>query len=117
MTNPRLLLFAACVLAAATLPAQTATGTAATRAPNQNGRVPILEYHLIGDKDGTYALSVEFHDHLTRLGIPHDWHPLRGVAHEPMRTLTALGEGQWEFLRKAFGETRGRVGEAAPPAR
>ena len=71
----------------------------------------------IGDKDGTYALSVEFHDHLTRLGIPHDWHPLRGVAHEPMRTLTALGEGQWEFLRKAFGEPRGRVGEAAPPAR
>lgn len=68
MINHRLLLVAACVFAAATLPAQNATGTAATpsaatpsaatRAPNQNGRVPILEYHLIGDKDGTYSREV-----------------------------------------------------------
>jgi enterochelin esterase-like enzyme len=56
----------------------------------------------IGDKDGTYALSVEFHDHLTKLGIPHEWHPLKGVGHEPLRTLLSLGEGQWTFMRKAF---------------
>lgn len=56
----------------------------------------------IGDKDGTYSLSVEFHDHLTKLGIPHEWHPLKGVGHEPLRTILSLGEGQWTFMRKAF---------------
>jgi enterochelin esterase-like enzyme len=56
----------------------------------------------IGDKDGTYSLSVEFHDHLTKLGIPHGWHPLKGVGHEPLRTLLSLGDSQWAFMRKAF---------------
>jgi poly(3-hydroxybutyrate) depolymerase len=64
----------------------------------------------IGDKDGTYSLSVEFHDHLTKLGIPHGWHPLKGVEHDPLRTLQALGEGQWEFMRKAFGQPETRSG-------
>ena len=58
----------------------------------------------VGDKDGTYSLNVEFHEHLTKLGIPHAWHPLKGVEHSPLRTLQALGEGQWEFMRKAFGK-------------
>ncbi len=58
----------------------------------------------VGDKDGTYSLNVEFHEHLTKLGVPHAWHPLKGVEHSPLRTLQALGEGQWEFMRKAFGK-------------
>ena len=57
----------------------------------------------VGDKDGTYSLNVEFHEHLTKLGIPHAWHPLKGVEHDPLRTLQALEEGQWDFMRKAFG--------------
>jgi hypothetical protein len=30
----------------------------ATRAPNTLGRIPILEYHLIGDKNGTYERTI-----------------------------------------------------------
>ena len=64
MTNNRLLLTVVCVCATTALlasdaAAQAASGTAASRAPNQNGRIPILEYHLIGDKDGTYSREVE----------------------------------------------------------
>jgi hypothetical protein len=31
----------------------------ATRAPNENGRIPILEYHLVGDKDSRWGRSRE----------------------------------------------------------
>ncbi|NBV85404.1 MAG: esterase family protein [Verrucomicrobia bacterium] len=58
----------------------------------------------IGDKDGSYSLNVEFHDHLTKLGIPHGWHPLKGVDHQAMRTLQALGDAQWDFMCTAFGK-------------
>ncbi len=64
----------------------------------------------VGDKDGTFALNVEFHEHISKLGIPHEWHPLKGVEHAPMRTLQALGEGQWNFMRKAFGNPEARSG-------
>jgi enterochelin esterase-like enzyme len=57
----------------------------------------------VGDQDGTFALNVEFHEHIAKLGIPHAWHPLKGVEHAPLRTLQALGDGQWDFMRKAFG--------------
>lgn len=41
-------------LTAASAPAQSGT-----RAPNANGRVPILEYHLVSDKDTRWGRSVE----------------------------------------------------------
>ncbi len=66
MTTNRSLFTVACVLAAAVLPASYATAQTAaapTRAANTNGKIPILEYHLIGDKDGTYSREV---DHFRR---------------------------------------------------
>jgi len=58
----------------------------------------------VGDRDGTFALNEEFHEHLEKLKIPHEWTPLEGVEHDPMKTLEALGDRQWAFYRKAFGE-------------
>lgn len=58
--------FAAALAAcAAPLLAQTAQTpqTLSSRAPNLNGRVPILEYHLIGDKDSRWGRSA---DHFRR---------------------------------------------------
>jgi poly(3-hydroxybutyrate) depolymerase/CubicO group peptidase (beta-lactamase class C family) len=62
----------------------------------------------VGDRDGTFALNTEFHDHLDALKIPHDWSPLAGVEHDPSKTLDALGDRTWAFYRRAFD------GAAAP---
>lgn len=58
----------------------------------------------VGDRDGTFALNEDFHEHLEKLKIPHEWTPLEGIEHDPMKTLEALGDRQWAFYRKAFGE-------------
>ena len=59
---------------------------------------------VIGDADETYANNVAFHAHLESLGIPHEWRVLKGVGHDPMAVLTALGDDHWAFYRKAFGD-------------
>lgn len=43
-----------CVLALAAL-AETAAAQAVTRAPNERGRIPVLEYHLIGEREGRWS--------------------------------------------------------------
>ncbi|MFM8890020.1 MAG: alpha-L-fucosidase, partial [Planctomycetia bacterium] len=60
---------------------------------------------VCGDRDETFANNRDFHEHLTRLKIPHEWTVLPGVGHDPLRTLDALGDSNWSFYRKAFGET------------
>jgi enterochelin esterase-like enzyme len=57
---------------------------------------------VIGDRDETFENNRDFHDHLVRLGIPHDWIVLPGVGHDPIAVLTALGDRQWAFYRDAF---------------
>ena len=57
---------------------------------------------VIGDRDETLENNRDFHEHLTRLGIPHDWIVLPGVGHDPMGVLTALGDRHWAFYRDAF---------------
>jgi hypothetical protein len=42
---------------AGTAHSQTASGTATARAPNDQGRIPILEYHLVGGKDTRWGRS------------------------------------------------------------
>lgn len=59
---------------------------------------------VIGDKDETFAVNKEFHEHLEQLKIPHTWTVLPGVAHDPMGVLNAMGDGNWAFYRAAFGE-------------
>jgi S-formylglutathione hydrolase FrmB len=57
---------------------------------------------VIGDSDETFQNNRDFHTHLTRLGIPHDWIVLPGVGHDPMAVLDALGARHWAFYREAF---------------
>src|SRR5581483_11921452 len=50
----RTLFIAGCCLLAAG-PAVRAQGS--VRAPNENGRIPILEYHLVGDRESRWSRS------------------------------------------------------------
>ena len=56
----------------------------------------------IGDQDETFVNNSEFHEHLVRLAIPHDWIVLPGVGHNPIAVLNALGDRHWDFYRNAF---------------
>jgi len=57
---------------------------------------------VVGDRDDTFANNRDFHEHLARLGIPHDWTVLPGVGHDPAAVLDALGADAWAFHRAAF---------------
>jgi len=57
---------------------------------------------VCGDQDETFANNLAFHEHLDRLTIPHSWTVLKRIDHNPMRTLEALGDSNWEFYRLAF---------------
>lgn len=59
---------------------------------------------VVGDKDAVLPANRDFHDHLTKLKIPHQWKLLPGVAHDPMGVLRAMGDENWEFYQKAFGD-------------
>jgi len=59
---------------------------------------------VIGDRDETYENNVAFHEHLEALKIPHEWRVLKGIGHDPMAVMKELGDSNWEFYRKAFGE-------------
>jgi len=62
---------------------------------------------VCGDRDETFANNQDFHEHLERLKIPHTWTVLAGVGHDPLRTLEVLGDSNWAFYRRAFGEPSG----------
>ena len=56
----------------------------------------------IGTDDETLPANRAFHAHLQELGIAHEYHELADVAHDPRRTLQALGDRLWHFLRDGF---------------
>jgi polyhydroxybutyrate depolymerase len=64
---------------------------------------------VCGDRDETYPANLAFHEHLQRLGIPHDWKALEGVDHNPLRTLETLGDANWAFYRQAFDRAEAKV--------
>lgn len=58
----------------------------------------------IGELDETLPANREFAAHLRRLGIPHDFHHVPGVGHQPQPLLRSLGEENWAFYRAALEE-------------
>lgn len=68
---------------------------------------------VVGDHDETFANNRAFHEHLERLGIPHEWQVLPGVPHNPNAVLDALGDAHWAFYRAAFGASIGGMGDAS----
>ena len=52
---------------------EVATGTAESRTPNELGRIPVLEYHVIGGREGMFtrpAAKFRAPKSLTLLGLP-----------------------------------------------
>jgi poly(3-hydroxybutyrate) depolymerase len=70
---------------------------------------------VCGDQDETFAANESFHQHLEKLSIPHRWRVLPGIDHNPMKTLEALGDSNWEFYRSAF--QAGQQAAPSPPSR
>jgi hypothetical protein len=62
----------AALLCSATVGAQPAS----PRAPNQNGRIPILEYHLIADKDTRWGRSADHFRHDLKMLYDRGYRPI-----------------------------------------
>lgn len=62
---------------------------------------------ICGDEDETFGNNRAFHEHLEKLEIPHSWIVLKGIEHNPLRTLEALGDTNWQFYCRAFAQTKG----------
>ena len=80
-------------------------GVSPRQLAEQNVKAIIETAHIrmvCGDQDETFANNLAFHEHLDRLMIPHSWTVLKGIDHNPMRTLEALGDSNWEYYRRAF---------------
>jgi poly(3-hydroxybutyrate) depolymerase len=60
---------------------------------------------VCGDQDETFNNNLAFHQHLEMLAIPHVWIVLKGIDHNPLKTLEALGDANWTFYRQAFTST------------
>jgi poly(3-hydroxybutyrate) depolymerase len=67
---------------------------------------------VCGDQDETFSNNRAFHEHLETLAIPHTWTVLEGIDHNPMRTLEALGDSNWQFYSQAFGQAKKTI---SPP--
>jgi len=77
-----------------------------------HGTRQLLIRQAVGDRDETLRDNRRFHEHLTELGIAHEFIELPGVAHNPLATIRALGDGMWSFHREAFAEARLAAGAA-----
>lgn len=56
---------------------------------------------VVGDRDAMLPANRDLDAHLTRLGICHDFIVPRGIGHNPLAVLDALGEAGWEFYTAA----------------
>jgi enterochelin esterase-like enzyme len=57
----------------------------------------------VGADDAVLPPVIDFHDHLTSLGIPHTFNIFPGIGHQTIALLTAMGPANWEFYREALG--------------
>ena len=57
---------------------------------------------VCGTADETLPANRAMHDRLTSLHIAHEYVELEGVAHEPLRSIRAMGSRLWAFLANAL---------------
>lgn len=69
---------------------------------------------VIGTDDGSLRFSRDFHDHLQRLALPHEYVEVPGVGHEPMALVWAMGERFWAFHAAALGTPTAPAAPASP---
>ena len=58
--------------------------------------------HVCGDQDETFENNKAFHLYIEKLSIPHSWTVLEGVDHNPLKTIEALGDSNWDFYKRVF---------------
>lgn len=58
---------------------------------------------VIGAEDEMIEVAHQFHAHLERVGVPHEFTVVPGAGHQPMRVLTVLGDDRWAFYRETLG--------------
>jgi CubicO group peptidase (beta-lactamase class C family)/esterase/lipase superfamily enzyme len=63
---------------------------------------------VVGERDETFEFNRDFHERLLALGLPHEYVPLPGVAHDPMALLAAMGDRFWTFHQRVFTPPEGR---------
>ncbi len=51
----------------------------------------------IGELDATFQFNLDFHEHLTALGIPHEFFAAPDVGHDTMNLRNAMGDELWDF--------------------
>jgi S-formylglutathione hydrolase FrmB len=61
----------------------------------------------LGTQDFALPDNRVFHEHLTALGIAHDFILVPGVGHQALPLLNALGEAGWLFYRNALSGLEG----------
>ena len=66
---------------------------------------------IVGAEDFLRPDNIAFHEHLDRVGIPHEFRVIPGVGHAALPLLTALGEENWRFYREVLAEAE----SAEPP--
>jgi enterochelin esterase-like enzyme len=52
---------------------------------------------VVGDRDFTYDANLALHEHLTDLGIPHEFIVMPGIGHDPQALLDTLADLGWDF--------------------
>lgn len=60
---------------------------------------------VVGTEDSMIANNRELRDHLTVLGIPHQFIEVPGVAHNPLPTLSGAGTNNWAFYQEVLSGT------------
>lgn len=66
---------------------------------------------VVGDQDAMQGPNLDFAARVSRLHIPHVFHLVPNVAHQPLRLLQALGDANWEFYRAVLvGKSSGIPG-------
>lgn len=66
---------------------------------------PIKLRIAVGDQDHVFPANVDFHEHISGLGIDHAWYVFEGLAHQAPAVLTALQQaGGWTFYQEIFAQ-------------
>lgn len=73
----------------------------AERAVSVGAPLPRLRL-IVGTGDETYPANQAFHQHLTRLGIEHEYVELPGVGHSLPAVWAALGVASWGFYAEVL---------------
>ncbi|TVQ31492.1 MAG: esterase family protein [Phycisphaeraceae bacterium] len=57
----------------------------------------------VGQLDFVAPDNLEFQQHITGLGLPHEFFYPEDIDHSPLQLMAAMGEANWDFYRDLFG--------------